>query len=146
MKKGGTGKPQNPDIALDAEVRMRELHFERAPEPEVCFRGNTRRNSVWESKRENLPDEVQEGVIYRDAGVRLRIASEVVVSNPEVWNSWEKERIKADTESDKWNSRDKERIQADTESDKERKGYRQTRSTRDGGPESKNPRVERGNK
>ena len=129
MKKGGTGKPQNPDIALDAEVRMRELHFERTPEPEVCFRGNTRRNSVWESKRENLPDEVQEGVIYRDAGVRLRIASEVVVSNPEVWNSWEKERIKADTESDK-----------------ERKGYRQTRSTRDGGPESKNPRVERGNK
>jgi hypothetical protein len=129
MKKGGTGKPQNPDIALDAEVRMRELHFERAPEPEVCFRGNTRRNSVWESKRENLPDEVQEGAIYRDAGVRLRIASEVVVSNPEVWNS-----------------RDKERIQADTESDKERKGYRQIRSTRDEGPESKNPRVERGNK
>ncbi|MCA1716710.1 MAG: hypothetical protein LC781_07560 [Actinobacteria bacterium] len=95
MKKGGTGKPQNPDIAFDADVRMRELRFERAPEPEVYFRGNTRRNSVWESKRENLPDEVKEGVIYRDAGVRLRIASEMVNSNSDVWNSSDKERVKA---------------------------------------------------
>ncbi len=93
MKKGGTGEPQNPDITFDADVRMRELRFERAPEPEVYFRGNTRRNSVWESKRENLPDEVQEGVIYRDAGVRLRIVSEIVNSNPDVWNSSDKERI-----------------------------------------------------
>ncbi len=95
MKKGGTGKPQNPDIAFDADVRMRELRFERAPEPEVYFRGNTRRNSVWESRRENLPDEVWEGVIYRDAGVRLRIASEMVNSNSDVWNSSDKERVKA---------------------------------------------------
>jgi len=93
MKKEGTGKPQNPDIALDADVRMRELHFERAPDPEVRFRGNTRRNSVWGSRRENLPDEVQEGVIYRDARVRLRIASEVIVSDPDVWNNSDKERI-----------------------------------------------------
>ncbi len=77
MKKEGTGKPQNPDIALDADVRMRELRFEEVPDPEVCFQGNTGRNSVWESKRENLPDEVQNGVIYRNAGVRLRIASEI---------------------------------------------------------------------
>jgi hypothetical protein len=39
MKKEGTGKPQNPDIALDADVRMRELRFEEAPDPEVNFRG-----------------------------------------------------------------------------------------------------------
>jgi hypothetical protein len=77
MKKEGTGKPQNPDIALDADVRMRELRFEEVPDPEVCFQGNTGRNSVWKSKRENLPDEVQNGVIYRNAGVRLRIASEI---------------------------------------------------------------------
>ncbi len=78
MKKEGTGKPRNPDIALDADVRMTELRFEEASEPEVYFRGSTRRNSVWGSRRENLPDEVQEGVVYRDAGVRLRIASEMV--------------------------------------------------------------------
>ena len=82
MKKEGTGEPQKPDIALDADVRVRELHFEKAPEPDVCFRGNTVRNSVWGTRRENLPDEVQEGVIYRNAGVRLRIATEIVNSDP----------------------------------------------------------------
>jgi hypothetical protein len=80
MKKEGTGKPQNPDIALGAGVRMRELHFEKVPDPDVRFRGNTGRNSVWKSRRENLPDGVQEGVIYRNAGVRLRIATEIVDS------------------------------------------------------------------
>lgn len=78
MKKEGTGKPQDPDIALDADVRMRELRFARVPDPEVNFRGNTARNSVWVSRRTNLPDEVQEGFVYRDAGVRLRIATEIV--------------------------------------------------------------------
>ena len=80
MKKEGTGEPQNPDIVLDADVRMRELCFDRAPNPGVRFRGNTRRNSVWGSRRENLPGEVQEGVVYRNGGVRLRIASEVTDS------------------------------------------------------------------
>jgi hypothetical protein len=83
MKKEGTGKPRNPDIALDADVRMREVCFEETPESEVDFRGSTRRDSVWESRREDLPDEVREGVIYRNARVRLRIASEVVDSGPD---------------------------------------------------------------
>ena len=93
MKKGGTGEPQNPDITFDADVRMRELRFERAPEPEVYFRGNTRRNSVWGSRRENLPDEVREGVVYRNAGVRLRIASEIRDSDPGFQNGLDKERV-----------------------------------------------------
>ena len=84
MKKEGTGKPQDPDIALDAGVKMRELRFERVPDPEVNFRGNTARNSVWVSRRTNLPDEVQEGVVYRDAGVRLRIATEIVEGSPDL--------------------------------------------------------------
>ncbi len=107
MKKEGTGEPQNPDIALDAEVRMRELYFEKAPEPEVCFRGNTRRNSVWESKREELPDEVQEGVVYRDAGVRLRIASEIVDSESDFRNIADKGSFR--------NSLDKARVRTHLE-------------------------------
>jgi hypothetical protein len=78
MKKEGTGKPRNPDIAIDADVEMRELRFEKVPDPKVNFRGNTRRNSVWTSRRTNLPDEVQEDIVYRDAGIKLRIATEVV--------------------------------------------------------------------
>jgi hypothetical protein len=77
MKKEGSGNPRNPDIALDADVRMRELRFEKVPDPAVHFRGNTGRNSVWTSRRINLPDEVKEGIVYRDAGIRLRIASEI---------------------------------------------------------------------
>jgi hypothetical protein len=82
VKKEGTGKPQDPAIALDADVRMRELRFEEAPDPEVRFLGNTGRNSVWGSRRENLPVEVQEGVVYRNTRVRLRIASEIVDKDP----------------------------------------------------------------
>ena len=78
MKKEGTGKPRNPDIAIDASVEMRELRFEKVPDPEVRFRGNTERNSVWTSRRVNLPEEVEEGVVYRDAGIKLRIATEFV--------------------------------------------------------------------
>lgn len=96
MKKEGTGDPKSPDIALGANVKMRELYFERAPDPEVRFRGNTRRNSVWESRRENLPEEVQEGVVYRDAGVRLRIASEVIGSDPDPSNGPDTQRENAD--------------------------------------------------
>jgi hypothetical protein len=81
MKKEGTGNPRDPDIALDADVKMRELRFEKVPDPEVRFRGNTMRNSVWRSSRENLPDRVRKGVVYRNAGVRLRIASEIIDSD-----------------------------------------------------------------
>ena len=98
MKKEGTGEPENPDIALNADVRMREVYFDRAPDPRVRFRGNTGRNSVWESRRENLPDEVQEGVVYRNAGVRLRIASEVVDSDRGSKNNRDRERVKTASE------------------------------------------------
>jgi hypothetical protein len=104
VKKEGTGKPQHPDISLDADVRMRELHFEEAPDPEVRFRGNTERNSVWKSRRENLPNEVREGVIYRNAGVRLRIATEIVDSDPGFFFGLDQKRV------DFWNSRDKKGV------------------------------------
>jgi len=91
MKKEGTGYPRAPDIALSANVKMRELYFEEVPDPQVRFRGNTERNSVWEGRRENLPDEVREGVVYRNARVRLRIASEVAGSGPDPSNGPDKE-------------------------------------------------------
>ena len=98
MKKEGTGKPRSPDNALDAAVRARELCFEDAPDPEVRFRGSTRRNSVWGSRRENLPDRVREGVVYRDAEVRLRIASEITGGDPTIQSESGKERVKTKLE------------------------------------------------
>ena len=97
MKKEGTGKPQDPDIALDVNVRMRELRFDKVPDPEARFRGDTRRNSVWTSRRINLPDEVQEYVVYRDAGIRLRIATEVVGGSFDARNSLGHEGVKTNS-------------------------------------------------
>lgn len=116
MKKKGTGEPRPPDISLDANVKMRELKFEDVPDPEVRFRENTERNSVWGSKRENLPDEVREGVVYRDAGVRLRIATEIVHSDPGLANSSNKEREETDLEHRRQQTR-----QQETETKEERK-------------------------
>ncbi len=98
MKREGTGEPRAPDISFDADVKMRELHFERVPDPKVRFRGSTDRNSVWGSRRENLPDEVREGVVYREAGVRLRIASEIIGGDPELLHSSNEKREKTSLE------------------------------------------------
>lgn len=70
-------KPENPDIELTAEVKSRELRFEEVPENDVRFRGHPERESVWGTERENLPEEVEEGVTYRNSSVRLRIATRV---------------------------------------------------------------------
>jgi hypothetical protein len=89
---------------------MRELCFDRAPNPEVRFRGNTVRNSVWGSGRENLPDEVREGVVYRNAGVRLRIASEVVDGDPGFKSNLNIGRVKTGSEySERTNGKQKTR-------------------------------------
>ncbi|MGH3146562.1 MAG: hypothetical protein ACRDTR_12250 [Rubrobacter sp.] len=97
-KKEGTGRPQNPDIAIDADVGIRELRFEKVPDPEVRFRGNSRRNSVWRSRRNNLPVEVQEGVFYRNAEVRLRIASETIDVYPDLRSSSDHKRVRTNLE------------------------------------------------
>ncbi len=98
MKKEGTGKPAIPDISLEAGARVDELRFEKVPDPKVRFWGNTARNSVWTSRRVNLPDEVREGVVYRDAGIRLRIATEIVEDSSDHGNSSEHGRVKTKSE------------------------------------------------
>ena len=72
---GGVG---NPDIDFSASVKAHELRFEEEPQTEVRFWGNPERNSVSVNERENLPEEVQQGVTYRNVSVRSRIASELV--------------------------------------------------------------------
>lgn len=78
MAKKPLDRPENPDIELTADVRMRELRFEEVPEPEVRFPGRPERESVWGTERENLPDEVEPNVTYRNPRVRLRIATALV--------------------------------------------------------------------
>ena len=64
-----------PDVSISARAKVRELRFDAVPGTEVRFWGNAERDSVSGTERENLPDEVERGVEYRNAGVRLQIAS-----------------------------------------------------------------------
>ena len=78
-----SGAVGTPDIDFSANVKARELRFEEKPETEVRFWGYTERNSVSANERKNLPEEVQQGVTYRDVDVRLHIASELVATEEE---------------------------------------------------------------
>ena len=64
-----------PDIELGATVKATELRFERVPDAEIGFDGEPGHDSVSGSERENLPDEVEPGVTYRDVAVRWRLAA-----------------------------------------------------------------------
>ena len=67
-------RPHNPDIELTADVKARELRFEEVPETEV--------HPPAQTERENLPEEVEPRVTYRNSRVRLRIAS--ALADPEL--------------------------------------------------------------
>jgi pyruvate/2-oxoglutarate dehydrogenase complex dihydrolipoamide acyltransferase (E2) component len=77
---GGVG---NPDIGFSASARARELRFEEEPQTKVSFWGHPERNSVSVNERENLPEEVRQGVGYHNISVRSRITSELVVPEEE---------------------------------------------------------------
>jgi len=77
---GGVG---NSDIDFSASVKARELRFEEEPQTKVKFWGHPGRNSVSVNERENLPEEIRQGVTYHNISVRSRIASELVAPEEE---------------------------------------------------------------
>jgi hypothetical protein len=69
---------KRPDVELTAEVKSRELRFEKVPETEIRFPGYPEDESVSGSERENLPWQVEEDVTYRDSRIRLRSAAGLI--------------------------------------------------------------------
>ena len=63
-----------PDIEIAATVRAGELRFACEPETRVCAHSNWPATVAWISARENLPDEVEPGVTYRDVAVTWGVA------------------------------------------------------------------------
>jgi hypothetical protein len=63
---------REPDIDLGANVRADKLRFEREPEAEVGFSGDPDAETASDTERENIPEEVEPGVTYRDVRVRWR--------------------------------------------------------------------------
>jgi hypothetical protein len=68
---------QRPDIQIGAVVKAERLRFTEVPDTEVDFHGDE--DSVSTTDRENLPDEIEPGVEYRDVKVRWLAAARLDV-------------------------------------------------------------------
>jgi hypothetical protein len=66
------------DVEVFTSVRADELRFESVPETKVSFEGEPAERSSSKTERENLPDEVEAGVTYRDIAVRWQARSRIV--------------------------------------------------------------------
>ena len=78
-----------PDIQIGAAASAKKVRFNKKPQSEVEFekRGEANLDDIAPeieirtasgSKRENLPDEVEPGVTYRDVHVRWGAAAKIV--------------------------------------------------------------------
>ena len=66
---------REPDVEIAASVRADEVRFECKPEVRVGAYANAPATAELVSERENLPDELEPGVTYRDISVRWRLAA-----------------------------------------------------------------------
>ena len=66
------------DVEIGAAASARRVRFERVPSTDVELQGRPGPGSGSETTRENLPDEVEPGVTYRDVRVRWRAGAHVV--------------------------------------------------------------------
>lgn len=73
---GSPSSPETADIAITSNVTARELRFNVVPDSEkIQFSGSVGRQTGWIVERRNIPKHAEEGVTYRDIGVRLQITS-----------------------------------------------------------------------
>jgi hypothetical protein len=75
---GDLGPDEVPDVDVFTSVRAKRLRFGTVPESRVWFEGEPAERSSSETERENLPDEVEPDVTYRDVAVRWRARSRIV--------------------------------------------------------------------
>ena len=64
-----------PDVEIDATVAAWRLRFGRRPCAGVGFHGESLAESHSGSERENLPEEIESNVTYRNVRVRWRGAA-----------------------------------------------------------------------
>jgi hypothetical protein len=90
LKQSNTLK--GPDVELTADVKSRELRFERVPEIEIRFPGYPEDETVSGTERKNLPGEVEQNVTYRDSRVRLRSAARLGGDEPALGKDGSRDR------------------------------------------------------
>jgi hypothetical protein len=66
---------REPDVEIAASARAEEVRFECKPEVRVGAYADAPATAEVVSERENLPDEVEPRVTYRNVSVRWRLAA-----------------------------------------------------------------------
>jgi hypothetical protein len=66
---------RQPDVELKISLRAQEVQFECKPEVVVEAYADSPASAESQSERENLPDELEPGITYRDVAVRWRAAA-----------------------------------------------------------------------
>lgn len=67
-----------PDLDFFTSVKAKELKFGRVPEKEVRYYGEPAHETEVEVERDNIPEEPEEGVTYRDVEVRWSVAQRII--------------------------------------------------------------------
>ena len=66
---------RTPDVEMAASVRADEVRIECKPRVAVRAHANRPATAERVSERDNLPDEIEPGVTYRNVWVRWRLAA-----------------------------------------------------------------------
>ena len=74
---------REPDVEISAAIRAKEVRFECKPDVDVRAYADSPASAESVSERENLPEEVEPGVTYRDVAVRWRLAARLEDSPPD---------------------------------------------------------------
>jgi hypothetical protein len=84
MARKDSDRPEHPDVEIGASVKADSLRFREQPSTEVELRGEVAEpderadiDMTSGSQRQNLPDEVEPGVTYRDVSVRWRATGQL---------------------------------------------------------------------
>jgi hypothetical protein len=64
-----------PDVEIAAAVRADEVRFECKPYVDIVAYADSPAEAESVSERDNLPDDLEPGVTYRNLGVRWRLAA-----------------------------------------------------------------------
>jgi hypothetical protein len=80
---------RRPDLDFFTSVKAKELTFGRVPERKVRYYGEPDHETEVEVERENIPEEPEEGVTYRDVEVSWSVAQRIVhpADDEEEWKA-----------------------------------------------------------
>jgi hypothetical protein len=88
-RKGNPDHVEDADVEIGASVKAKRLRFREKPKTQVELHGELHEpeghgelETASGSERQNLPDEVEPGVTYRDVRVRWRAAVRLEEDSP----------------------------------------------------------------